>query len=80
MCRLLLFPVYSLNVSSFVIKNIVNLRPIIKPIKMPATNKLRQKIKKLETERTTLKNEIKKLRLEADGKALMLEQKVEGLA
>jgi len=47
---------------------------------MPATNKLRQKIKKLETERTTLKNEIKKLRLEADGKALMLEQKVEGLA
>ena len=49
-------------------------------MKMPATNKLRQKIKTLETERTTLKNEIAKLRLEAEGKTLMLEQKVKGLA
>ena len=47
---------------------------------MPATNKIRQKIKKLETERTTLKKEITKLRLEAEGKTLMLEQKVKGLA
>ena len=49
-------------------------------MKMLPVNKLKQKIKKLETKRANLKDEIKKLRLEADGKALMLEREVEDLA
>ncbi|MCJ7613673.1 hypothetical protein MUO71_02750 [Candidatus Bathyarchaeota archaeon] len=47
---------------------------------MLSVNKLKQKIGKLETERDNLKDEIKKLKLEADGKALMLEREVEDLA
>ena len=49
-------------------------------MKMLSVNKLKQKIGKLETERDNLKDEIKKLKLEADGKALMLEREVEDLA
>ena len=49
-------------------------------MKMLPVNKMKQKIEKLETERDNLKDEIKKLRLEADGKALMLEREVEDLA
>ena len=47
---------------------------------MLPVNKLKQKIGKLETERDNLKDESKKLKLEADGKALMLEREVEDLA
>ncbi len=45
-------------------------------MKMMPINELKKKIEKLETERTCLADEIKKLMLEADGKALRLEKEI----
>ena len=46
---------------------------------MTSVTKLKQKIKKLQTERSQLHDEIKKLKLEADGKALRLEEEIGNL-
>lgn len=43
---------------------------------MPPIKELKKKIKKLQTERTQLNDKIKKLKLEADGKALNLEKEL----
>jgi len=48
-------------------------------MKMLPINELKKKIKKLQTERTQLNDEIKKLKLEADGKALKLEKEIGSL-
>ena len=45
---------------------------------MPVKN-LIEKIEKLQTERTQLNDEIKRLKLEADGKTLMLEKEISTL-
>lgn len=51
----------------------------MKLITMMPVNKLLEKIEKLQTERTQLDNEIKRLKLEADGKTLMLEKEISTL-
>ena len=48
-------------------------------IKILPIKELKKKIKKLQTERTQLNDEIKKLKLEADGKALKQEKEVGSL-
>lgn len=48
-------------------------------IKMMTINELMNKIEKLQTEKTQLNNEIKRLKLEADGKTLMLKNEINTL-
>ena len=48
-------------------------------IKMMTINELMNKIEKLQTEKTQLNNEIKRLKLEADGKTLMLKKEISTL-
>jgi len=48
-------------------------------MKMLPIKELKKKIKKLQTERTQLNDKIKKLKLEADGKALKLEKEISSL-
>ena len=48
-------------------------------IMMMTVNQLIEKIEKLQTERAQLRNEIKRLKLEANGKTLMLEKEISTL-
>lgn len=48
-------------------------------IKMMTINELMNKIEKLQSEKTQLNNEIKRLKLEADGKTLMLKNEINKL-
>jgi len=48
-------------------------------MKMLPIKEFKKKIKKLQTERTQLNDKIKKLKLEADGKALKLEKEISSL-
>lgn len=48
-------------------------------IKMMTINELMNKIEKLQAEKTQLNNEIKRLKLEADGKTLMLKNEINTL-